>query len=228
MLTLHHLVRQAESNKLAIFCWAKPVVFCLAITFLFHDFGHFELKDGYHHALLLLDYTTLLWGRCIRHTSPPASSDMHFIFYCPDSSHVSVDTFHPSLLWSSIGSVSISYNIAGWTILLWIFPLTFGGIVMSHGTPKSSSSCLIHTVSSCSHMYSCIHCSAGFSPDIWIRWPVTAGTLPIHISYWHSIQTCVLCLCSWYICSTLFPNADLHSSSSTFSTSFSLAHHTIL
>ena len=55
-------------------------------------------------ALLLLASTALLWGLCSRHNSPPASSGMHFILYCPDSSHVSVDTFHPSLLWSSSSS----------------------------------------------------------------------------------------------------------------------------
>ena len=41
----------------------------------------------------------LLWGRCGRHNSPPASSVMDFFFCCcPDSAHVSVDTVHPSLL----------------------------------------------------------------------------------------------------------------------------------
>ena len=49
-------------------------------------------------SILLLAAPTWLWGRCGRHNSPPASSVMDFIFCCPDSSHVSVDTVHPSLL----------------------------------------------------------------------------------------------------------------------------------
>ena len=77
----------------------------------FHDFGHFEFKDAYHHALLLLDSTTFLRGRCRRHTSPPASSGMHFIVYCHDGSHVSVNTVHSSLLWSSSSSSPRWYHL---------------------------------------------------------------------------------------------------------------------
>ena len=62
---------------------------------------NFLLKDGYHHALRLLDAITLLRGRCSRHNSPPAGSGMQFIICYPDSSHVSVDTVHPSLFYSS-------------------------------------------------------------------------------------------------------------------------------
>ena len=31
---------------------------------MFHNFGHFELKDCYHHVLVLQEYTTLLLGHC--------------------------------------------------------------------------------------------------------------------------------------------------------------------
>ena len=50
---------------------------------------------------LLLTAPTWLSGHCGRHNSPPASTVIDFVFCCPDSSHISVDTVHPSLLWSS-------------------------------------------------------------------------------------------------------------------------------
>ena len=53
------------------------------------------------HNYLLPVAPTWLWGRCCRHNSPPASSVMDSILCCPDSSDVSVDTVHPSLLRSS-------------------------------------------------------------------------------------------------------------------------------
>ena len=61
------------------------------------------------------------------------------------------------------------HNITGWTILLWIFALTCGGMLLSHGTPTYSSSCFIHTVSSRSLICSCLHryaecCSWHFVP----------------------------------------------------------------
>ena len=68
--------------------------------------------------LLLLAAPTWLWGPCGRHTSPPASSVMDIAFRRSDGLHVSVDTVHPSLLRSSI-----PYSIAGWTIILCIFPI---------------------------------------------------------------------------------------------------------
>ena len=48
--------------------------------------------------LLLLAAPTLLYVRCGRHNSPPASSVMDFIFRCSNGYHVSVDIVHPSLL----------------------------------------------------------------------------------------------------------------------------------
>ena len=42
-----------------------------------------------------------LWGRCGRHNSPLVNSVIDFVFRRSDGSHVSVDTVHPSLLWSS-------------------------------------------------------------------------------------------------------------------------------
>ena len=61
--------------------------------------------------LRLLPAPIWLWGRCGRHNSPPASSVINFIFCCPDSSHVSVDTVHPSLLRSSSLSSSGWYHL---------------------------------------------------------------------------------------------------------------------
>ena len=52
-----------------------------------------------------------MWGRCGRHTSPPASSVMDFIFRRCDGSHVSVDTVHPSLLRSSSFSSTRWYHL---------------------------------------------------------------------------------------------------------------------
>ena len=69
------------------------------------------VKYGYHHVLLLLDYTTLLRGRCGGHHSAPASSGMHFIVYFPDIPHVSVDTVHPSALWSPSSSSPRWYRL---------------------------------------------------------------------------------------------------------------------
>ena len=56
----------------------------------------------------------LVVGRCGRHNSPPASSVLNFAFRRSDGSHVSVDTVHPSLLWSS--SLS-SYRVCRHTAL---------------------------------------------------------------------------------------------------------------
>ena len=61
-------------------------------------------KNGCRRALLLhllLAATTLLWGHCGRHNSPPASSVTDFVFCRSHGSHVTVDTVHPSLLRSS-------------------------------------------------------------------------------------------------------------------------------
>ena len=49
--------------------------------------------------------------RCGRHNSPPASSVMDFIFRRSDGSHVSVETVHPSLLWSSSFSSPRCYHL---------------------------------------------------------------------------------------------------------------------
>ena len=63
-------------------------------------------SDDEHGKLpLLLAATTWLWGRCGRHYSHPASFLMDFVFRRSDGSHVSVDTFHSSLLrYSSFSS----------------------------------------------------------------------------------------------------------------------------
>ena len=50
------------------------------------------------------------WGRCDRRNSPPVSSVTDFIFCCPVSSHVSIDTIHPSLLLYSFSSSHMWYN----------------------------------------------------------------------------------------------------------------------
>ena len=173
---------------------------------------------------------------------------MHFIVYCPDISHVSVDTVHPSLLWSPSSSSSprwyrlrclssdnflvsslhvskpqlfrfyapicyvlfiqslrdvtnaslvVSYCLAylhiliclnqvqhSWTILLWIFALTCGGILLSHDNSKYSSSCCNHTVSSCALMNLSLRCYTVLS------WK---------IAYWHFLlefhsDMCILSL----------------------------------
>ena len=57
------------------------------------------------HLLLLLAVPTLLWGRCDRHNSPPASSVVD-ILCCSDGSRVRFHTVYPSLLWSSSSSSS--------------------------------------------------------------------------------------------------------------------------
>ena len=43
----------------------------------------------------------LIVGLCSRHNSTPASSVINFVFARLDSSHVSVDTVHRSMCWSS-------------------------------------------------------------------------------------------------------------------------------
>ena len=48
---------------------------------------------------------------CGRHNSPPASSAMDLVLCCLDSSHVSVDKVHPSLLWSSSSSSPRLYSL---------------------------------------------------------------------------------------------------------------------
>ena len=59
-------------------------------------------------TLLLPAAPTWLRGRCGRQNSPPASSVMDLVFRRSDGYHVSVDTFHPSLLRSS------SLSSPGW------------------------------------------------------------------------------------------------------------------
>ena len=54
--------------------------------------------------LLLLAVPTLLWGRCGRHNSPPASSVVDILLRCSDGSHVRCHTIYPSLFWSSSSS----------------------------------------------------------------------------------------------------------------------------
>ena len=54
-----------------------------------------------HQLVLLLADPTWLWGRCGRHNSHPASYVMDLVVRRSDGSHVSVDTFHPSLVRSS-------------------------------------------------------------------------------------------------------------------------------
>ena len=63
------------------------------------------------HNSLLPVAPTWLWGRSCRHNSPPASSVMDSILCCPDSSDVSVDTVHPSLLRSSHFSSPMWYHL---------------------------------------------------------------------------------------------------------------------
>ena len=109
----------------------------------------------------------------------------------------------------AIGTVCIMHSIAGSTILLWIFALTCGGILLSLGNSKYSSSCFIHIVSSCSLMNLCYRCCTGCFSDIWIRWHVAAGKLHIDTSCWHSIHTCVPCLCSWHVHPSLPSTAPL-------------------
>ena len=58
--------------------------------------------------LLLLAVPMLLWGRCGRHNSPPASSVVDILLRCSDGSRVGFHTVYPSLLWSSSSSFSSS------------------------------------------------------------------------------------------------------------------------
>ena len=60
-----------------------------------------------------------------------------------------------------IGTVSIPFSTAGWTIFLWIFPMVSScGI----GRLAPSSSCSSHNVSSCSLLHPCVHRSAACFP----------------------------------------------------------------
>ena len=64
--------------------------------------------------LLLLAVPTLLWGRCDRHNSPPASSVVDVLLRCSDGSHVRFHTGYLSLLWSSSSSSpSCSHVVVG-------------------------------------------------------------------------------------------------------------------
>ena len=64
--------------------------------------------------------------------------------------HIFISVTSSFFTWELVtGTVSIPYSIAGWTIVLSIFPLTCDGTLLSHRTPESSSSCSIHTDSSC-------------------------------------------------------------------------------
>ena len=73
-----------------------------------------------------------------------------------------------------IGTISIPYSTAGWTIkiILCIFPCTSGGTFLSHRTPDIFLSYSIHTVSSYLLLYSYHHRSTGCFSYIWIQWPV--------------------------------------------------------
>ena len=69
--------------------------------------------DIIRRALLLLAVPTLLWGRCGRHNSPPASFVVD-ILRCSDGSHVRFHTGYLSLLWSSSSSSpSCSHVVVG-------------------------------------------------------------------------------------------------------------------
>ena len=64
--------------------------------------------------LLLLTVPMLLWGRCGRQNSPPASSVVDILRCCSDGSHVRFNTVYPSLLWSSSSSSpSCSHVVVG-------------------------------------------------------------------------------------------------------------------
>ena len=74
--------------------------------------------------------------------------------------HISLAFLHLSVMFSTFsfftwelvtGTVSISYSIAGWTIILCIFPLTCGGTLLSHLHPVVPST-LRHLVYFCTHV----------------------------------------------------------------------------
>ena len=88
--------------------WSQLVkpVFAVTIEYI-HDDPNLtdnsphSIYTSKHQLVLLLADPTWLWGRCGRHNSPPASYVMDLVFRRSDGSHVSVDTFQPSLVRSS-------------------------------------------------------------------------------------------------------------------------------
>ena len=123
-----------------------------------------------------------------------------------------------------IGTVSIPYSIAGWTIILWIFPVTCGGTLLSHWTPAIFPQLF--------HPHGVLLFTSVFiSPSLCRMFPrylnsMTCGswsdcilTLPNGVPFRH--------LYSVFALHTFIPlvsKASLHYSSSNSSKSFSLAH----
>ena len=70
--------------------------------------GVLEKSPASSLLLRLLAVPMLLWSRCGRQNSPPASSVVDILLRCSDGSHVRFHTVYPSLLWSSSSSSSSS------------------------------------------------------------------------------------------------------------------------
>ena len=118
-----------------------------------------------------LFWDSIIWHAC-HMTSPPElhlANDHLNIGHASSIKNVTIGDYVG--IWNAwelvIGTVSIPYSIAGWTIILCLLSCRIGRLT-------SSSSYSIHTVSSCLLLYSYPHPSAGCFPDIWIRLPVAA------------------------------------------------------
>ena len=141
--------------------------------------------------------------------------------------HIFISVTSSFFTWELVsGTVSVPYSIAGWTIILCIFPLTCGGTLLSHRRPDIFFQ-LFHP-----------HCillfiSVLMSPSLCRVLPrylnsVTCGSwadciLTLHngVPFKHMYSVFAL---DTFI--RLFSKASRHCSSSNFSTCFSLAHST--
>ena len=89
-------------NICSVPCYVKslPNSMCVYIDYIVGYFVQ-ATETTFQYTQSSSSCSHLIVGRCGRHNSPPASSVMDLVFCCPDSCHVSVDTVHPSLPWSS-------------------------------------------------------------------------------------------------------------------------------
>ena len=121
-------------RSLGLFTW--PNHFILA-------FLHLSVTPSTFSLSLMLSFLTWTWTRSLW-----PHAHLHIFIYVTSS----------FFTWELVtGPVSIPYSIAGWTILLWIFPFKFN--MWWYSLIASSSSCCIHT-----NVFSTsLKCSAGLT-----------------------------------------------------------------
>ena len=124
------------------------------------------------------------------------------------------------------GSVSIPYSIPGWTIILWIFPLTCGGTLVSHRVPVIflqlfHPHCVLLFISVLMSPSHCRMLPMHLNAVTCGSWADCILTLPNGVPFRHMYPDFAL---DTFI--PLFSRASIHCSSSNSSTSFSVAHST--